>query len=100
MKIKENHPKHFSFSAVALNGFNRQICSLDATKAIEHNDIPVKIIPANHDFFFSEFNIYHFNEGFTTLRFSHTLKRQESNQLLRKSLELIKRNTGLSVFCL
>ena len=52
MKIKENHPKHFSFSAVALNGFNRQICSLDATKAIEHNDIPVKIIPANHDFFF------------------------------------------------
>lgn len=35
MKIKENQQDDFSFSAVALNHVNREIDSLDASKAIK-----------------------------------------------------------------
>ena len=42
IKIKENHHGHFSFSAVEVEDVDREIDSLDASKAIQQNDIPVK----------------------------------------------------------
>ena len=35
IKIKENHQGHFSFSAVELEDVNREVDSLDASKAIQ-----------------------------------------------------------------
>ena len=35
IKIKENHQGHFSFSAVELEDVNREVESLDASKAIQ-----------------------------------------------------------------
>ena len=54
-KIKENHQGHLSFSAV-----EREIDSLNASKAIPQNDIPGKIFKANRDTFF-EFIMHSFN---------------------------------------
>ena len=51
IKIKENHQRHFSFSAVGVEDVKREIDSLDASKTIQQNDIPVKIIKANRDIF-------------------------------------------------
>ena len=51
IKIKENHHRHFSFSAVGVEDVKREIDSLDASKTIQQNDIPVKIIKANRDIF-------------------------------------------------
>ena len=51
IKIKENHHGHFSFSAVGVEDVEREIDSLDASKAIQQNDLPVKIIKANRDTF-------------------------------------------------
>ena len=51
IKIKENHQGHFSFSAVEVDDVHREIDSLDASKAIHQNDIPVKIIKATMIFF-------------------------------------------------
>ena len=65
IKIKENHQGHFSFSAVEVEDVDREI---DASKAIQQNDIPVKIIKANRDIF-SEFIMHNFNEGISTARF-------------------------------
>ena len=42
VKIKEIHHGHFSFSAVEVEDVDREIDSLDASKAIQQNDIPVK----------------------------------------------------------
>ena len=44
IKIKENHQRHFSVLAVEVDDVDREIDSLDAFKAIQQNDIPVKII--------------------------------------------------------
>ena len=73
IKIKENYQGHFSFSAVEVEDVDREIDSLDASKAIQQNDIPVKIIKANRDIF-SEFIMHNFNEGISTARFPDTLK--------------------------
>ena len=35
IKVKENHQGHFSFSAVELEDVNREVDSLDASKAIQ-----------------------------------------------------------------
>ena len=44
IKIKENHQGHFSVLAVEVDDVDREIDSRDASKAIQQNDIPVKII--------------------------------------------------------
>ena len=46
IKIKENHQWHCIFLAVELEVFGKKIDSLDASKVIQKNDIPVKIINA------------------------------------------------------
>ena len=43
LKIKENHPGHFNFSAVKLKDVNRTINSLDPSKTIQQDYTPVKI---------------------------------------------------------
>ena len=52
IKIKENHQGHFSFSGVEIEDVDMEIDSIDASKAIQQNDIPVKVIKANRDVFF------------------------------------------------
>ena len=52
IKIKENHQVHFSFSAIEVEDVDREIDSLDASKAIQQNVITVKIIKANRNIFF------------------------------------------------
>ena len=59
IKIKENHQRHFSFSAIEVEDVDRKIDLLDAFNAIQQNDIPVKIIRANRDIF-SEFIIRYY----------------------------------------
>ena len=49
IKIMENHQEHFCFSAVEVEDVDREIDSLDASKAIQKSDIPVKTIKANRD---------------------------------------------------
>ena len=51
IKIKENHPGHFRFSAVEVDDADRKIDPLDASKAVQQNDIPIKIIKATVIFF-------------------------------------------------
>ena len=51
IKRKENHPGHFSFSAAEVEDVDTENDSLDASKAIQQSDIPVKIIKANRDIF-------------------------------------------------
>ena len=46
IKIKENRERHFSFSPVELKDVYREIDLLDASKAIQENDISIKIIKA------------------------------------------------------
>ena len=46
IKIKENRERHFSFSPVELKDVYREIDLLDASKAIQGNDISIKIIKA------------------------------------------------------
>ena len=57
-----------------LKGVHREIDSLDTSKTIQQNHIPLKIIKANRDIF-SEFIIHNFNEGISTVRFPNILKR-------------------------
>ena len=93
IKIKENHQGHFSFSAVEVEDVDREIDSLDASKAIQQNDIPVKIIKANHEclILMKLFLL----QGFLTF-----FKVRRLNQFSRKNLELIKKTADLSAFCL
>ena len=51
MKINENHPGHFRFLAVEVDDADREIDPLDASKAIQPNSIPIKIIKATVIFF-------------------------------------------------
>ena len=76
MKIKENHPGHFCFSAVEVDDIDREIDPLDASKVIQQNDIPVKIIKANCDTF-SKLIMHSFNEGISTARFPDILQNAE-----------------------
>lgn len=46
IKIKKNRERHFSFSPVELKDVYREIDLLDASKAIQENDISIKIIKA------------------------------------------------------
>ena len=73
IKIIENHQGYFSFPTVELENVNREIDSLDASRAIQQNDIPVKLIKANCDIF-SEFVIHNFNEGISTAKSPDILK--------------------------
>ena len=98
IKIKENHQGHFSVSPVEVEGVDREIDSLDASKAIQQNDIPVKIIKANSDIF-SEFIMHNFNEGISTARFPDILKSAEVKPVFNKKSRVDK-TTDLSAFYL
>ena len=89
-KNKGNHQGHFSFSAVEVEDVDREIDSLDASKAIQHNDIPVKIIKANRDI--SEFIMHSFNEGISTARFTEILKSAEVKSVFKKKSRIYKEN--------
>ena len=91
IKIKENHRGHFSFSAVEVEDVDREIDSLDASKAIPQNDIPKKIIKASCDIF-SEFIIHSFNEGVSTARFPDILKSAEVKPVFKKKSRIDKEN--------
>ena len=91
IKIKENHHGHFSFSAVEVEDVDREIDSLDASKAIQQNDIPVKVIKANLDVF-SEFIMHNFNEGISTARFLDSLKNAEVKPVFKKKSRIDKEN--------
>ena len=54
VKIKEKHREHFTFSAVEVEDINRKFDSLDASKAIRQNGIPVKAIKASRGDIFSD----------------------------------------------
>ena len=57
-----------------LKGVHRGIDSLDTSKTIQQNHIPLKIIKANRDTF-SEFIMHNFNEGISPARFPNILNR-------------------------
>ena len=89
IKIKENHQRHFSFSAVEVEDVDREIDSLDASQAIQQNDIPVKIIKANRDIFY-EFIMHNFNEGISSARFPDILKSAEVKWVFKKKSRIDK----------
>ena len=91
IKIKENHHGHLSFSAVEVEDVDREIDSLDASKAIQQNDIPVKIIKANRDIF-SQFIMHNINEGISTARFPDILKNAEVKPVFKKKSRIDKEN--------
>ena len=90
IKIKENHHGHFSFSAVEVEDVDREIDSLDASKAIQQNDIPVKKTKAN--LFCSELIMHNFNEGISTARFLDILKNAEVKPVFKKKSRTDKEN--------
>ena len=83
IKIKENDRWHFSFPAFEAEDVDTEIDSLDASKAIQQNDILVKIIKANRDIFY-EFIMHNFNEGIPTARFPNILKSAEVKRVFKK----------------
>ena len=91
IKIKENYQGHFSFSAVEVEHVDTEINSLDASKVIQQNDIPVKIIKANRDIF-SEFIMHDFNEVISTERFPDILKSAEVKPVFKKKSRIDKKN--------
>ena len=64
---------------------------LDASKAIQQNDIPVKIIKANRDIF-SQFIMHNINEGISTARFPDILKNAEVKPVFKKKSRIDKEN--------
>ena len=99
IKIKQNHQGHFGFSAVGVEDVDTRIALLDASKAIQQNDIPVKTIKANRDTFLNLLCMILTKVSLLQdfLTFSKGLR---LNQVLRKNLELIKKITDLSAFYL
>ena len=93
-KIKENHQGHFGFSAVDVEGVNREIDSLDVYKAIQQNDISAKIIKANRDIF-SKFIMHNFNKGIPTARFPDILKSADVKTVSKKKCSIDKENYRL-----
>ena len=91
IKIKEKHQGHFSFSAVEVDDVDREIDSLDTSKVIQQNDIPVKIIKANRDIF-SGFIMHNFKEGISTARFPDILKSAEVKPIFKKKSRIDKEN--------
>ena len=91
IKIKKNLQAHFSFLAVEVENVDREINSLDASKAIQQNDIPVKIIKANRDIF-PEFIMYNFNEGIFTSKSPDILKSAEVKPIFKKKSRIDKEN--------
>ena len=70
---------------------DREIDSLDACKAIQQNDIPVKIIKTNLDIF-SEFIMHNFNEGISSARFTDILKSVEVKPVFKRKFRIDKEN--------
>ena len=97
IKINQNHQGHFS--AVGVEDVDTRIASLDASKAIQQNDIPVKTIKANRDIFLNLLCMILTKVSLLQdfLTFSKGLR---LNQVLRKNLELIKKITDLSALYL
>ena len=91
IKIRENHQGHFYFSPVEVEDVDRELDSLDASKTIQQNDIPVKIIKANRGIF-SKFIMPNFNEGISTARFPDILKRAEVKPVFKKKTRIDKEN--------
>ena len=91
IKIKENHHGHFSFSAVVVEDVDREIDSLDASKAIQQNDIPLKIIKANRDIF-PEFIMHRYNKGISTAKFPDILKSTEVKPIFKKKSRIDKKD--------
>ena len=91
IKIKENHQGHFSFSAVEVEDDDREIDLLDASKAIQQNDVPVKIIKATRDLF-PEIIMHSFNEGISIARFPDILKNAEVKPVFKKKSRIDKEN--------
>ena len=57
MKIKENPLGYFSTTAVELKYLCREIDLVDPCKAIQQNDIPIKLIKASGDMRYSHCKI-------------------------------------------
>ena len=93
-KIKENHQGHFSSSAVEVEGVDSEIDSLDASKAIQQNNIPAKIFKANRDIF-SKFIMHNFNKGIPTARFPGILKSADVKTVYKKKSSIDKENYRL-----
>ena len=91
IKIKENHQGHFSFSAVEVEEVDREIDLLDTSKAIQENDIPIKIIKANRDIF-SEFIMHNFHDDVSTARFPKILKSEEVKAASTKKSRIDREN--------
>ena len=66
---------------------------LDASKAIQQNDIPVKIIKVNRDIF-SEFIMQNFNESISTTRFPD-IRSAEVKAVFFKKTRITKENYRL-----
>ena len=90
-KIKGNHQEHFNFSAVEEEDDDKEIDALDASKAIQQNEIPAKITKASRDIF-SKFIMHSFNEGISTARFPDNLKSPEVKPVFKKKSRIDKEN--------
>jgi len=71
LKIREhyNSSNSFSFTQVNVNDVKKEIDALDASKAHQENDIPVKILKENRDIF-ADFITKDFNFGILNDLFS------------------------------
>ena len=85
LKIKEhyNSDSKFSFSPVNVTDVLKEIDALDASKAHQERDIPVKILKKNRDIF-ADFIKKDFNYGILNDMFPNHLKESEVKPVFKK----------------
>ena len=86
----ENTPK-FSFNFVSKELILRKIKTLDSSKAIQENNIPVKLIKGNSDLF-AEIICKYFNESSEKSKFPDCLKLANVTPVFKKGARTSKNN--------
>ena len=88
IKLKKNHQRE---EVEEEEDIDREIDLLGASKAIQQNDIPVKINKANRNIIF-KFIIHNFNKSIFTARFPRILKGAEVKPVFKKKFRIDKEN--------
>ena len=93
----ENAPK-FSFNFVSKEHVLEEIQMLDSSKAIQENDIPVKLIKGNSDFS-AEIICKYFNESLEKSKFPDCLKSADVTPVFKKGGRTSKKIIDQLAFC-
>ena len=86
---------NFNFSCIDKNTVLKEIRGLSTTKASQDNDLPVKILKENADYF-AEFICIQFNDSVNSSKFPSSFKCANITPFSKMNQETIKQTTDLS----